>query len=375
MAAELKALVSEHEAASPLQLSDVSMVVESDGTQLSVPDEQLQTSSRPVIESQKGQGNSSSVAKPGGAKAAGSTAQNGGATSQHQTQVLTDEKPSQTAHPDTAAASKLTGADAEAESPSAGVQHVSVKDSFVPPWSEQQEQASPGIQQISSAQDLHGTSTAKAEALGIQGSFLGKSLSGDTSKASMPKDKQLSTSQTQHTTEEGTPLSPETPQPANASPLSKQPSDAEAQKLHSAASLASGSTQGATPVISAKVAQANNVADQTAAKVPGSFLGKALSGPPLRATLPNKGQLSTSQAQQIADAAAAGNLPCQQPGGPALSGVASYNSRAAAASSASKGLAAHVLQPPKTSESMPCHQMSSAVCLIIMLFLGVSHCS
>ncbi len=126
MAAELKALVAEHEAASPLQLSDVSMVVESDGTQLSVPDEQLQTSSRLVVESQKDQGYSRLVAKSGDAKPAGSTVQNGGATSQHQTQVLTDDKPSQTARPDTAAASKLTGADAEAESPSTGVQHASV---------------------------------------------------------------------------------------------------------------------------------------------------------------------------------------------------------------------------------------------------------
>ena len=356
MAAELKALVAEHEAASPLQLSDVSMVVESDGTQLSVPDEQLQTSSRLVVESQKDQGYSRLVAKSGDAKPAGSTVQNGGATSQHQTQVLTDDKPSQTARPDTAAASKLTGADAEAESPSTGVQHASVDDSSAPPGNEQQGRASPSTQQNSSAHAPHGTSAAKSEAPAIQGSFLGKGLSGNSSKASMPKDKQLGTSQAQHTSEDGTPLSPETPQPANASPLTKQHSGGEAQKLDSAASLPPGSTQGAKGITSAKAAQAKTVADSTAAKIPGSFLGKALSGPSSKGISPNNGLLSTSQAQQIADAAAAGNLPCQHPGGPALNGAAFHNSRAAAASSASKGLAAHVLQPPKTSESMPCHQ-------------------
>ena len=83
----------------------------------------------------------------------------------------------------------------------------------------------------------------------------------------------------------------------------------------------------------------------------GTFLGSALSEASAGRHVPDTGQLSTRQAQQIVDAAAAGTLQTQQHGGSPLNGTSRHPSTAAATESgASKDPAARILQRPKTSE-------------------------
>ena len=83
----------------------------------------------------------------------------------------------------------------------------------------------------------------------------------------------------------------------------------------------------------------------------GTFLGSALSEASAGRHVPDTGQLSTRQAQQIVDAAAAGTLQTQQQHGSPLNGTSRHPSAAAATESgASKVPAARILQRPKTSE-------------------------
>ena len=106
----------------------------------------------------------------------------------------------------------------------------------------------------------------------------------------------------------------------------------------------------AEQVGSAEAPQGRAAASADAESSQGSFLGKALSGVSAEPSLPGSSQLSTRQAQQIADAAAAGTLPSQHTGDQSMNGRGPHHSAAAAASSASKGLTARTLQPPKTSK-------------------------
>jgi hypothetical protein len=96
----------------------------------------------------------------------------------------------------------------------------------------------------------------------------------------------------------------------------------------------------------------------------GTFLGTALSGASAGRHVPKVGQLSTRQAPQIVDAAAAGTLQTQQHGGSALNGTSGHPSIAAATESgAGKALAARILQPPKTSEFLM-HE-TNGLCFIL----------
>lgn len=106
-------------------------------------------------------------------------------------------------------------------------------------------------------------------------------------------------------------------------------------------------------VSSAQAPQATAVAAPEAGSQQSSFLGKALSNGAVKGSF-GKETLSTSQAQQIADAAAAGT-PLQHNLGAKANGTAPASAKAAAVPSSSKGLTPSALQPPKTSEHWP-HQ-------------------
>ena len=153
-------------------------------------------------------------------------------------------------------------------------------------------------------------------------------------------------------------LAPAAPIPAAVDSISKvNSSSKDVQRLHAKASPTSvdkdqqaGASLGTEQPSSTKAEQGKAAATTEAVSSQGSFLGKALSGASAKPRLPTDAQLSTSQAQQIADAAAAGTLPPQHSGSQSLNGIGQHHSRAAAAASnASEGLAARSLQPPKTS--------------------------
>ena len=243
MAADLKALIAEHEAASPLHLPSVTIPVKSDSAQSSVPAEQPQQGTRPETEPRQ---------------------------AQEARQVE----------------AKAVGAASNAQVPGQHLQH--------PPSKAQHDKLAP-IAPIPAAVD----SRPKAE---------------------------TSSRSPQHSFDEASPAPVQKRQQAGASPRTEQVTCAEAAQSKAAATAEAVSSQG-------------------------SFLGKALSGASAKPRLPGDAQLSTSQAQQIADAAAAGTLPPQHKGSQSLNGTGQHHSTdAASASSASKGLTARSLQPPKTSK-------------------------
>ena len=100
------------------------------------------------------------------------------------------------------------------------------------------------------------------------------------------------------------------------------------------------------------------VAAPGAARPLGSFLGKSLAEDPTARASPRNEQLSTRQAQEVADAAAAGTyrhkhtgaLSAQEGQRSSMNGEGVPSSTAAAVPNAIKNLKAGTLQPPKTSE-------------------------
>ena len=100
------------------------------------------------------------------------------------------------------------------------------------------------------------------------------------------------------------------------------------------------------------------VAAPGAARPLGSFLGKSLAEDPTARASPRNEQLSTRQAQEVADAAAAGTyrhkhtgaLSAQEGQRSSMNGEGVPSSTAAAMPNAIKNLKAGTLQPPKTSE-------------------------
>ena len=243
MAADLKALIAEHEVASPLHLPSVTMAVESEGAQRSLPAEHPKPSARPEVEAQQAQTGRQTEARALHGEPAASNAD---------VHVQTLQLPaSQSAHNE--------------------------------------------LSEIGAAADSR--SEAKSSLPCIR---------GEASPAPMQKE--------QH---------------SGAKSVIEQSSSAEALQGKVAAGTYAASTQG-------------------------SFLGKALSGASAKSRLPENSQLSTSQAQQIANAAAAGAQTHRHAGNQLVNGTGDHPSKAAAAaSSASKGLTMRTLQPPKTSKHGP----------------------
>ena len=105
------------------------------------------------------------------------------------------------------------------------------------------------------------------------------------------------------------------------------------------------------------------VAAPGAARPLGSFLGKSLAEAPTARASPRHEQLSTRQAQEVADSAAAGTyvhkqtgaLSVQQGQRSSIDGEATPSSTAAAVPSAVENVRANTLQPPKTSKHAPVH--------------------
>lgn len=247
MAADLKALIAEHEAVSPLHLPSVTMPIKSESAQSSVPAEQPKPGTRPEAEPKEAPTDRQTEAKAATAEPAASKAEVHGQALHH-------------------------------------------------PTSEAQHEKLARIAPFAAA--------------------LGSKSKADSSSIPL-----------QHTSKEASPAPVQKVQRAGASQVTEQTSSAEIQPGKAAAITEPGSSQG-------------------------SFLGKALSGASAKPKVPGNAQLSTSQAQQIANAAAAGALPSQQNGTQSMNGTGQHHSKAAAAaaSSASKGLAARSLQPPKTSK-------------------------
>lgn len=243
MAADLKALIAEHEAASPLHLPTVTMAVQSEGAQRRLPAEQPKPSARPEAEPRQAQTGRQTEAK---------AVHGGPAASNADVRVQTLQLP----------ASQSTQ------------------------------------NQLSEVGPIGATADSKSEA--------------ERSLLCMG--------------EEASPALTQKEQHSGASPRAEQTSTAESPQGKAAAGAYAASTQG-------------------------SFLGKALSGASAKARLPEGTQLSTSQAQQIADAAAAGTQMQRHVGNQLGNGTGQHPSKAAvAAFSASKGSTARSLQPPKTSK-------------------------
>ena len=103
------------------------------------------------------------------------------------------------------------------------------------------------------------------------------------------------------------------------------------------------------------------VADPGAARPLGSFLGKSLGEASTARASPRNEQLSTRQAQEVANAAAAGTYVHKQTGAlsvqegqrSSIDAEAMPSSTAAAAPNAIENVRASTLQPPKTSEHAP----------------------
>ena len=243
-AADLKALIAEHEVAAPLQLPSVTMVVEAEGAQRSTSAEQLTSATSPAAELPQAQEHKQSEAKAAGAEPAASKAEVRGQAAQHPAIESMSDKMSQGAPIAAAVDSQST-----AGRPTRSVQRALGEASPGPTREEQQAGSSLKIEHTSSAKAPQCKFAALPDAKSSQGSFLGKALSG-----------------------------------ASAKPR-----------------------------------------------------------------LPDSARLSTSQAQQIADAAAAGTVPPRHLGDQTVDSTAPYHSAAAAAASASKGLTARTLQAPKTS--------------------------
>ena len=249
MAADLKALIAEHKAASPLQLPNVSMAVEVEGAQRSIPAAKLVSNSEPEAEPQQARTNTKLDAEAVCAEPAT------GATQVH-SQALQDpapllmHDPMSRAAPSAAAAEGKPGKGMSEATSSTDASQGTCKEASQAPLKQQQAEAVSRTMQIRSAEASQGRGAATAEGTSSQGSFLSEALSGVSAQVKAPKEEQL----------------------------------------------------------------------------------------------------STSQAQQIADAAAAGKLPAQPSGNPSTNGTGPHNSVAAVFAKSSKGLTARTLQPPKTSK-------------------------